>query len=70
MAEINEMERWLNESIQHLIQGISSCLLTNPFLGAAYVTKRERERRTAFRNQRNRAKIEGIVEAVRDEIEI
>ncbi|QDV12821.1 hypothetical protein CA51_27070 [Rosistilla oblonga] len=65
---INEMERWLNEEIQRLIDGAGDIELLNPFSGKGYVRKSERIKRSAFRTQESQRTITGIVTIVRREI--
>ena len=68
IAQINELERWLNESIQRLIEGNMQCSLTNPFSGAGYISKADQECRASYRTQENAEKIQSIVSAVENEI--
>jgi len=62
--KINELERWLNQSIQRLVHGKKNVVLLNPFFAAAYISKAERGKRVAFRIPEIGEKIEAIVKAV------
>jgi hypothetical protein len=68
VAQINELERWLNESIQEIIKDNKKCTLINPFNGIGYVSRLERERRASYRTGGNAEKIQAIVRTVASEI--
>jgi hypothetical protein len=65
---INEMERWLNEEIQKLLNDYDDIELLNPFSGSGYVRKSERIKRSAFRTTTAQGKIIGIVNEVKREL--
>ena len=65
---INEMERWLNEEIQRMLNGADDTELLNPFLGRGYVPKDERIKRSALRTEEAQRKIAGIVEELKREL--
>jgi hypothetical protein len=62
--KINELERWLNQSIQKLVDGKKNVVLLNPFSAAAHINKAERGKRMAFRTSAIGEKIEAIAKAV------
>ena len=66
--EINEMERWLNQSINKSIEHIKNCSLVNVYEAKGYVSKIEKEKRVAFRTKENEKKIDAIVEEVMGEL--
>ena len=65
---INEMERWLNQEIQTLVQGLRHCKLLNPYIGGSRLPQAVTEKRKKFRTRLARNKIRGIVNAVRSEL--
>lgn len=67
--KVNEMERWLNEEVQVLIQGMKCVELLNPFEGQGRVSKDERSKRRAFRTNESSKKIASLLEAVLKTIE-
>lgn len=62
---INEMERCLNQQIAKLVQDLDSCILHNRYKDS-WLSKIEKERRATHRTPENMAKVEQIVEAVRE----
>lgn len=67
---INEMERWLNMEIQKLAAMREDCELLNSFSGKGYVSKDERAKRTDFRTEEAKSKIDQITAEVAKEIGI
>lgn len=65
---INEMERWLNQEIQGLVDGADDTELLNRHTGKGHVCKAERIKRSEFRTEEARRKIAGIVAEVKREI--
>jgi len=65
---INEMERWLNEEIQALVDGVDDAELLNRFSGNGHVRKSDRIKRFAFRTEETRRKIADIVNNVKREL--
>jgi len=65
---INEMERWLNQEIQALVQGMTRCKLLNPYIGTSRLSETETEKRKMFRTRLAQNKIRGIVKAVCSEL--
>lgn len=65
---INEMERWLNEEIQQLVERTDSAELLNPFSGNGRVSPSERNKRSAFRTEAAGRQIRGIVAEVRRQL--
>ena len=67
--KINEMERWLNQEIQKIIEekNTNRCIVANPFKGD-YINKTKKQDREKFRTEENKQKIESIVSAVNREI--
>ena len=66
--KINEMERWLNEEIQGLVNGAGDTELLNRHSGNGHVRKSERIKRSAFRTEEAKRKIAGIVAEVKSEL--
>lgn len=66
--KINEMERWLNEEIQGLVDGVVETELLNPHSGSGHVSRSERIKRLAFRTEEVKRKISGIVGEVKRQI--
>lgn len=65
---INEMERWLNEAIQELVNGAANVELLNRHLGNGHVRTSERNKRAAFRTEESGRKIAGIVAEVKRQL--
>lgn len=66
--EINEMERWLNQEIQKSIKSANGCSLVNVYSAKGHVSKKEKEKREAFRTEQNKQKIKAIVAGVVKEL--
>ncbi len=62
--KINEMERWLNQEINKIIDSVSNYELLNPYLGKG-ISKFEQEKRKKLRNSKDKQKIDGIVNEVK-----
>ena len=69
--KINEMERWLNDQIQELLQELSmdKVVLLNRHVGSKYLSDSERRKRCKFRNDDANNKIRGIVAEVKKELQ-
>ena len=65
---INEMERWLNEAIQELVNGAANVELLNRHLGNGHVGTSERNKRAALRTEESGRKIAGIVAEVKPQL--
>lgn len=65
---INEMERWLNQEIQELVQGDERYSILNPYLGTGFVRKEERVKRAALRDGMSKHKISDIIQTVTREV--
>ncbi|PIF77173.1 hypothetical protein CLU95_4346 [Variovorax sp. 54] len=65
---INEMERWLNQQIQVMLQRFdcANLALLNTYQGVGHVPQAKRDSRAAFRTTDAQQKIDAIVEAVRN----
>ena len=62
--KINEMERWLNWSVQAAIKGRLNCKLLNPYQGKGFISAAENQRRQEFRTKKNEQKIVAVVKAM------
>jgi len=62
---INEMERWLNTSIQQAVLGRSDIQVLNPFGAAVRHNTVEQQKRAAFRTPEANQKLDAIVEMVK-----
>jgi hypothetical protein len=62
--KINEMERWLNERVQALVDGKSHLILLNPYHGVGIINQAEKARRAAFRTAESHEKIDGIIDSI------
>lgn len=65
---INEMERWLNEQIQIVVDGADNAELLNRLSANGHVHKSERVKRFAFRTEETQRKIADIVNNVKREL--
>jgi len=65
---INEMERWLNLSIQDAIARIRGVALLNPCRGGGRLSASERRKRGQFRTVEAEEKLASIVDAVKAEV--
>jgi hypothetical protein len=62
---INEMERCLNQQIVTLVRDLDSCILHNSYKGS-WLSKAEKEKRATHRTRENMAKLEQIVDRVKE----
>jgi hypothetical protein len=62
---INEMERWLNTSIQQAIANCDNVKVLNPFGSVICHEVSEAKKRAAFRTAEARQKLDAIVEKVK-----
>ena len=65
VERINEMERWLNQMIQELVQPLKRVTVLNRFGGKGYVPVKERKRRASFRTKAAASKLRAIVDEVK-----
>lgn len=63
---INEMERWVNVEAQKLATCYKDVSVLNPYAGAGYVNKAEKARRMEFRTEEAHAKVQGIIDGVKE----
>ncbi len=66
---INEMERWLNQKIKSLAASLPHVELVNEYKGTGYIPKHERDRRDRFRTRTAEAKLDSIVNLVRERLD-
>jgi len=66
---INEMERWLNEKLQKKLHGLDNCELLNVNSGGGWISKEEKQKRLSYRTPEADAKLNGIINAVMNELE-
>ncbi len=62
---INEMERWLNKTVQETVAGHENIKVLNPFRGVERYKVPEESRRSSFRTAESKAKLDGIVEKMK-----
>lgn len=67
--QINEMERWLNQEIQHMVSSRMHCVVANPYKGSGFIKNPEKKKRFSYRTASNEKAIKAIVEAVTKIIE-
>lgn len=62
---INEMERWLNASIQQAVRGYESIRVLNPFGGVGRCSSDEQKKRAAFRTAEATQKLSAVIDSVK-----
>ncbi|MEJ2611366.1 MAG: hypothetical protein P8179_15110 [Candidatus Thiodiazotropha sp.] len=62
---INEMERWVNSKMQELAKNHKQVSVLNLYVGSGYLKKAEIARRSEFRTEDSKAKVQGIIDGVK-----